>query len=229
MAWESLSKAFRDIWSSLEPHKEQLKYVAYVLLAALAIGIVGPIAAIIAFIAILSVVIRSLSAVIGWIVNVIQWLEDLRSKVWNFFITLNTTVYNALLTVRDTFYNAGKEMILSLARGLTENVSKATDAVKGVMRRVKDFLPSSPAKKGAFSGKGWTLYSGQTMMQGLATGINNRSNLPVKAMSSVMQEVSSQQNTNIYGNISIGSQQDSDYFFSRLSRDQELASMGVSS
>jgi hypothetical protein len=46
-----------------------------------------------------------------------------------------------------------------------------TSAVGNVVSAARDLLPFSPAKKGPFSGRGWTLFSGESLVKGLAQGI----------------------------------------------------------
>jgi phage-related protein len=70
--------------------------------------------------------------------------------------------------------NAGKSIIEGLINGIKSMAGKVGDAVKGVLKGARDLLPFSPAKKGPFSGKGWTLYSGRSISEALARGILQR-------------------------------------------------------
>lgn len=70
--------------------------------------------------------------------------------------------------------NAGKSIIQGLINGIKGMAGKVGDAVKGVLDGARDLLPFSPAKKGPFAGKGWTLFSGRSMMTALAKGIMQR-------------------------------------------------------
>lgn len=108
------------------------------------------------------------------------------------FNTVKTTVSNAISSVVSTIkglsgkvkgavsgaatwlVNAGKSIIQGLINGIKSMAGKVGDAVGGVLKGARDLLPFSPAKKGPFSGKGWTLYSGRSISEALAKGILQR-------------------------------------------------------
>ncbi len=70
--------------------------------------------------------------------------------------------------------SSGEAIIKGLVRGITNMGDNVKDAVKGVLSKARNLLPFSPAKEGPFSGKGWTLYSGQAIAQSLADGIGSK-------------------------------------------------------
>ncbi|MFF1793341.1 hypothetical protein ACFVXQ_03710, partial [Kitasatospora sp. NPDC058263] len=70
----------------------------------------------------------------------------------------------------DTF-EAGTKIIGGLIDGIKSKAGAVKDAVTGVLKSARDLLPFSPAREGPFSGRGWTLYSGQSISDALATGI----------------------------------------------------------
>lgn len=51
---------------------------------------------------------------------------------------------------------------------------------------MRNLLPFSPAKEGPFSGKGWSLYSGQSIVEALAEGAASRSPLFEEAIRETM-------------------------------------------
>jgi hypothetical protein len=55
-----------------------------------------------------------------------------------------------------------------------------------VLSGARDLLPFSPAKEGPFSGRGWTLFSGRSIMTGLAEGIHDEAPTVHKTMSSAL-------------------------------------------
>ena len=67
--------------------------------------------------------------------------------------------------------DAGRSIVNGLAEGIKGAVGAATGAISSVLDAVSSFLPHSPAKTGPFSGRGWTLYSGQAITSALAEGI----------------------------------------------------------
>jgi len=71
-------------------------------------------------------------------------------------------------------YNAGANMINSLTRGILSQLGNAVSAAERVVGGIRDFFPSSPAKRGPFSGRGYTLYSGQNLVEAFGKGIESR-------------------------------------------------------
>lgn len=73
-----------------------------------------------------------------------------------------------------TLYDSGRSLIGGFIDGMWSKAQGAIDAAKGILSNVKDFFPNSPAKKGPFSGAGWTLLSGQAVMTDWALGMASR-------------------------------------------------------
>jgi len=119
-------------------------------------------------------------------------INNIKSFFTTGFNNVKTTVTNAISNVVTTIkglggkvksavsgaaqwlVNAGKSIIEGLISGIKSMAGKVGDAVKGVLKGARDLLPFSPAKKGPFSGKGWTLYSGRSISEALAKGILQR-------------------------------------------------------
>jgi len=86
-------------------------------------------------------------------------------------------------------YDAGSSIVNGLARGIRDAIGSAVSAIQSVVNEVSKYLPHSPAKLGPFSGKGWTLYSGQALVEGFAAGVSNRAGVARAATSSMMDAV----------------------------------------
>ena len=71
------------------------------------------------------------------------------------------------------FFNGGRALVNGLADGIRSAVSSGVlgRAASSAMSVVSAYIPHSPAKKGPFSGKGWTLYSGEAIVNDLARGM----------------------------------------------------------
>lgn len=83
--------------------------------------------------------------------------------------------------IQSLFFNAGSWLLSSgrsimdgLAQGIRNGISAAVDAASNAMEAISKLFPHSPAKEGPFSGHGWTLYSGQSIIDGLAEGMLQR-------------------------------------------------------
>lgn len=83
-------------------------------------------------------------------------------------------------------YGAGQSIIRGLINGISSMVGAVKSAVSNVLQSARNLLPFSPAKEGPFSGKGWTLYSGRSIVESLAQGISERSQLLHSAMSNAI-------------------------------------------
>jgi phage-related protein len=107
--------------------------------------------------------------------SAVDKVKEMKDKVLNFFSG-----------AKDWLYNSGKKIIEGLISGIKNMAGRVKDAVKGVLDGARNLLPFSPAKEGPFSGKGWTEYSGASLMDGLATGIDNNSKRPYQSMSNAL-------------------------------------------
>lgn len=99
---------------------------------------------------------------------------------------LGSKVKSAVSGAASWLLSAGKSIIQGLIDGIKSMAGKVGDAVKGVLNKARDLLPFSPAKKGPFSGKGWTLYSGRSITEALAKGILQRKSRVSDAMKSAI-------------------------------------------
>jgi TP901 family phage tail tape measure protein len=149
-------------------------------------------------------VIRNAVNVISSIINGIKAVVD---KVRAFFNQLKAAasggvgslisfvsgipgrIIGALGNVAKMLYNSGVRIIQGLIDGIKNMAGRVADAVKGVLQKARDLLPFSPAKKGPFSGKGWTLFSGQSIADALAAGITDHADKAVKATLQMTQQV----------------------------------------
>lgn len=67
--------------------------------------------------------------------------------------------------------DSGKALIGGFIDGIKSMLSGAKDAVGGIMKAIGDFFPHSPAKRGRFSGRGYTTYSGRALIGDFAHSI----------------------------------------------------------
>ncbi|MFI5995865.1 hypothetical protein ACIBAC_28945 [Streptomyces sp. NPDC051362] len=93
---------------------------------------------------------------------------------------------NALGSLGGLLYASGRSLLQGFVNGIKSMVNAPANAVKSSLSRARNLLPFSPAKEGPFSGKGWTLYSGHSLMTNLAQGIRDRSDEPRTAMADAL-------------------------------------------
>ena len=86
----------------------------------------------------------------------------------------------------DWLVNSGKALLDGFARGISDAVGTVTRAASDALGAVRKLFPFSPAKKGPFSGHGYTTYSGRALMRDFARGIKGSSALAeTEAMSAL--------------------------------------------
>lgn len=114
--------------------------------------------------------------------------------VWKLFHTQITGVFNSIVgDIKNVFKDAGtwledagKAIVQGLINGITGMIGGAGKAISSVMSGIAKFIPHSPAEEGPFSGSGWTLYSGQAIVNALAQGITSQGSVATSAMQKVM-------------------------------------------
>lgn len=85
-------------------------------------------------------------------------------------------------------FESGKKIISGLIDGIKSMFSSAKNAVSGFLSGIRNLLPFSPAKEGPFSGHGWTLYSGMSIAEALADGMQRRGHLFKEAVADTLAE-----------------------------------------
>lgn len=149
----------------------------------------------------------------GLVSNVIGFFSDLWSSVtskvssmWsnvgsafrggvttaiNFVRSIPQQIMGIFSNAATLLYNSGKALIDGLVNGIKGAIGGAVDAVGGALSAIRDLFPFSPAKKGPFSGRGWVLYSGMSIMDALGEGATKESNAAVRAYSEAVDKVRS--------------------------------------
>lgn len=67
--------------------------------------------------------------------------------------------------------DSGRSLISGFTEGIRRGFESAKSAVSSGLSTLRSFFPFSPAKRGPFSGHGYTTYSGRALMGGLGEGI----------------------------------------------------------
>ncbi|MDU8998206.1 phage tail tape measure protein [Streptomyces mirabilis] len=116
------------------------------------------------------------SAAITGAANVLAYVKGLPGRV-----------KSAMGNLGSLLLSAGRSLITGFISGITSKAADAYNAVSGVVSKVRNLLPFSPAKEGPFSGRGWTLYSGHALMEGLAQGITAGAPRAVSTMKGAAQ------------------------------------------
>jgi phage-related protein len=145
------------------------------------------------------------SSVIGFFVNLASQAISKAQELWgrvtgafsegvskaiSFVSELPGKAVSALGNVGSLLVDSGRALIQGFINGIKGMFSAVTDTVSGLVSKVRGFFPFSPAKYGAFSGHGWVLYSGRSIGEAFAQGIQDRAGLAADATKGMMSAAS---------------------------------------
>lgn len=109
-----------------------------------------------------------------WFGGVLVQVRGKIGQVFAFVRSIPGTIWNVLAGLGTMAVNAGRNFIQGLINGIRNMANGVRNAVLGVLDSIRRLLPFSPAKEGPFSGRGYTLYAGQSLGAGLAAGIESQ-------------------------------------------------------
>lgn len=133
------------------------------------------------------------------ITNVMGLVSGFFSKTWN---TIKDTFTSAFKNIKNTvkdglrgaldiitnlfgkFKDAGRNVVTSIADGIKGAVGKVTGAISNVTSKIRDFLPFSPAKKGALRD-----IMDVKIVESIAKSIDKGKNTAQKAMAGVSRAI----------------------------------------
>lgn len=94
-------------------------------------------------------------------------------------------ITGALGNLGGLLVNSGQSLIQGFINGINNMIGSVTSAASNLVSKVRDFFPFSPAKRGAFAGRGYTTYSGKALTQDFAKSIAGNSGAVARAASLV--------------------------------------------
>lgn len=102
-----------------------------------------------------SVVSGAVNGVKSTITSIWNKIKSVTSSAWNGIkSTISNGITGAWNVVKgyvSRFLNSGKSLMTSLAKGIKQGLTSAISAVKNGMKKVRSYLPFSPAKEGPLS------------------------------------------------------------------------------
>ncbi len=102
------------------------------------------------------------TAVSNGVQSVLDFVGSIPDKIMSFFSDAGSWLLDA-----------GKSIIQGLIDGITGMINGAVSAVTGVVDTIRSFFPFSPAKRGPFSGHGYTTWSGRALMEDWGKGMES--------------------------------------------------------
>lgn len=97
-------------------------------------------------------------------------------------------ILSALGNIGSLLFDSGVSLLKGFANGIMSGVNTAIGAVKKGLGKIRSFFPFSPAKRGPFSGHGYTTYSGKALMGDFANAIRSQGGNLSSAVDSVLSK-----------------------------------------
>ncbi|MFI7125999.1 hypothetical protein ACIBQ1_09915 [Nonomuraea sp. NPDC050153] len=114
-------------------------------------------------------------------------VTDGANNVLNVVRSLPGWITGALGDLSGLLYGSGASLLQGLINGMWSMFNSVWNTAVDILNRIRSLFPFSPAKEGPFSGKGWTLYSGQSLISGFAEGVRQQEGELTSAMDQVMR------------------------------------------
>ena len=120
-------------------------------------------------------------AVIDKAQEVIDWVRDLPNKLRN-------------AMSGQSLKSSGQSLMAGFGEGIESMGETLKQKARDILQSIRNMFPSSPAKEGPFSGKGWTPYSGAALIDGFAEGMSSRMSSAVSVARRMHQGVANELN-----------------------------------
>lgn len=113
-------------------------------------------------------VVRAIPAII---VNIARPFAGLGGKILGFIRGIPGQIMGLFAGAGSWLLDSGAALMNGFKNGILNAVEGVKSAVKGALKKVRDFFPFSPAKVGPFSGSGYTSVSGEHLMRDFGKAI----------------------------------------------------------
>ena len=121
-----------------------------------------------------------------------QFLSGISSgfgQAVSFVAGIPSRMLGALGDLGSLLLNSGKSLIDGFVRGIKDAFGSAQRAVSDGLATLRSFFPFSPAKRGPFSGHGYTTFSGRALMRDFASSIEGAVPMAVSAAYDALSDV----------------------------------------
>ena len=130
------------------------------------------------------IISAGIQILVGLVTGIVQAIPQIGSAI----AQVGSSIMSAVAGFPRMLFESGKKIISGLIDGIKSMFSSAKNAVSGLLSGIRNLLPFSPAKEGPFSGHGWTLYSGMSIAEALADGMQRRGHLFKEAVADTLAE-----------------------------------------
>lgn len=121
--------------------------------------------------------------------GIVRGVSDGCDSVINFISGLPDTIMGFFAGVGDWLFESGKSLLEGFFNGIQSIAGSIGERIGGVLNDIRGFFPFSPAKKGPFSGHGYTTYSGKALMGDFGESIVKATPNVTNAMDKALSEV----------------------------------------
>lgn len=128
------------------------------------------------------IISAGIQILVGLVTGIVQAIPQIGGAI----AQVGSSIMSAVAGFPRMLFESGKKIIGGLIDGIKSMFASAKNAVSGLLSGIRNLLPFSPAKEGPFSGKGWTLYSGQSIVEALADGALQKQHLFKAAIAETM-------------------------------------------
>ena len=135
--WGPISGFFKGLWTGIT------QAMAPIMPQVRAVGAV--------FMAVLNPIITPLKAIYGWIKNLIKPVDDVGGAAQNLGVRWGQVIggmLSAVLGLPLKMFQAGANIVKSIVGGIQSVATAPVKAVTGIVQKVRNLLPFSPAKAG---------------------------------------------------------------------------------
>ena len=130
------------------------------------------------------IISAGIQILVGLVTGIVQAIPQIGGAI----AQVGSNIMSAVAGFPRMLFESGKKIISGLIDGIKSMFSSAKNAVSGLLSGIRNLLPFSPAKEGPFSGHGWTLYSGMSIAEALADGMQRRGHLFKEAVADTLAE-----------------------------------------
>lgn len=121
-----------------------------------------------------------------WFGNVVREAVNKINELLNVIRQLPQWILNAIGNIGELLRQSGRNLMQGFINGLWDMYNQVMSTVGDILERIRAAFPFSPAKWGPFSGRGYTLYSGQALIRDFAKGIRSQNGVVDEALSDTL-------------------------------------------
>ena len=138
----------------------------------------------------ISFVGNAFSGIVNWAQQGISgFVNTISSGINNavaWFQSLPGRVIGAINYLAGSLFSSGQNLIGSFINGIASMIGQVANVASSIASTARAFFPFSPAKRGPFSGTGYTTFSGKALVKDFAQGMLSNLNLVDAASSKLM-------------------------------------------